>query len=145
MCFIAYTAFKKTACGNFADSFYFIISSIITSSIRSTLSCFFGVSLSSFPSTTEVCSILVRGITSFSTSFGSAPNTFNSFTNVSIVGVFTSRSIAPRWLVLISTSSASLLLRNSCLFPVPADCLSHSFHTHTSSFQYSLTLKALVM
>lgn len=37
------------------------------------------------------------------------------------------------------------LLRNSCLFPVPADCLSHSFHTHTSSFQYSLTLKALVM
>ena len=50
MCFIAYTAFKKTACGNFADSFYFIISSIITSSIRSTLSCFFGVSLSSFPS-----------------------------------------------------------------------------------------------
>ena len=80
MCFIAYTAFKKTACGNFADSFYFIISSIITSSIRSTLSCFFGVSLSSFPSTTEVCSILVRGITSFSTSFGSAPNTFNSFT-----------------------------------------------------------------
>lgn len=141
MCFIAYTAFKKTACGNFADSFYFIISSIITSSIRSTLSCFFGVSLSSFPSTTEVCSILVRGITSFSTSFVSAPNTFNSFTNVSIVGVFTSRSIAPRWLVLISTSSAS----NSCLFPVPADCLSHSFHTHTSSFQYSLTLKALVM
>ena len=119
MCFIAYTAFKKTACGNFADSFYFIISSIITSSIRSTLSCFFGVSLSSFPSTTEVCSILVRGITSFSTSFGSAPNTFNSFTNVSIVGVFTSRSIAPRWLVLISTSSASL----SCVIPaLPCTC-----------------------
>ena len=136
MCFIAYTAFKKTACGNFADSFYFIISSIITSSIRRTLSCFFGVSLSSFPSTTEVCSILVRGITSFSTSFGSAPNTFNSFhfplNRTQMVGTD------------IHQFSQSLL-RNSCLFPVPADCLSHSFHTHTSSFQYSLTLKALVM
>ena len=141
MCFIAYTAFKKTACGNFADSFYFIISSIITSSIRSTLSCFFGVSLSSFPSTTEVCSILVRGITSFSTSFGSAPNTFNSFTNVSIVGVFTRTQMVGTDIHQFSQS----LLRNSCLFPVPADCLSHSFHTHTSSFQYSLTLKALVM
>mgnify|MGYP006877879583 CR=1 FL=1 len=122
MCFIAYTAFKKTACGNFADSFYFIISSIITSSIRSTLSCFFGVSLSSFPSTTEVCSILVRGITSFSTSFGSAPNTFNSFTNVSIVGVFTSRSIAPRWLVLISTT---------------IECKSNDFRKPYDSYLYS--------
>lgn len=138
MCFIAYTAFKKTACGNFADSFYFIISSIITSSIRSTLSCFFGVSLSSFPSTTEVCSILVRGITSFSTSFGSAPNTFNSFTNVSPLN-------RTQMVGTDIHQFSQSLLRNSCLFPVPADCLSHSFHTHTSSFQYSLTLKALVM
>ena len=141
MCFIAYTAFKKTACGNFADSFYFIISSIITSSIRSTLSCFFGVSLSSFPSTTEVCSILVRGITSFSTSFGSAPNTFNSFHRRCFHFPLNRTQMVGTDIHQFSQS----LLRNSCLFPVPADCLSHSFHTHTSSFQYSLTLKALVM
>lgn len=145
MCFIAYTAFKKTACGNFADSFYFIISSIITSSIRSTLSCFFGVSLSSFPSTTEVCSILVRGITSFSTSFGSAPNTFNSFTNVFHRRCFHFPLNRTQMVGTDIHQFSQSLLRNSCLFPVPADCLSHSFHTHTSSFQYSLTLKALVM
>ena len=114
MCFIAYTTFKKTACGNFRRQLLF---HHLFNYHPASKHAFLLLQCEPFPLSFHYRSMFHsgRGITSFSTSFGSAPITFNSFTNVSIVGVFTSRSIAQ----MVGTDIhqfSTVSLRNSCLF-----------------------------